>query len=456
MARVTAPPKQGREPTILSDSAETLVFKVLLAVTAFAASVLISRGLGPEGRGAYYLPVITAATMSTFCKLGLEHANVFLLATRGIPANLLSAQNGLVALVMGSVGILLVPLAPWALPALFADTPVLLLILAAITIPLSLHTQFSAGLLTLHGDVTRQFRAALLAGIVHIGLLLGLFAARGFAVVPVLGANLVSIAVAWALTVRPLASRWTPWIRWDWGLLRQTLRQSLVLHLGMVLYFLHFRLDMFMVKGLVGTAALGQYSLAVVLAETVLLVTESVAIAILPRQVTNSLEEAAAVALRGARTNGLVALALGCAWGAAGTVVIRTFFGRAFAPAHLPLIGLLPGLVFLSMERVCGGPTLRSGKPLRLATIYGASFLCNLGLNMLWIPAWGILGAALASSVSYGLEALVVLAWTARLARTSLRESLIPRRSDFRLLRETASQGLAVLRRAVSGGRPSG
>ena len=53
----------------------------------------------------------------------------------------------------------------------------------------------------------------------------------------------------------------------------------------MVFFFLHLRLGMFMVKGIVGTAALGLYSLSVVLAETVLLPTDSLALAILPRQV---------------------------------------------------------------------------------------------------------------------------------------------------------------------------
>lgn len=447
--QVIASSKGQRGRSIISDSVETLRLKVFLYLLGFGASVLISRGLGPEGRGEYYLPVVTAATLVAFCKLGLDHANVLLLGTRRIPTEMLSGQNGFVALTMGAVGIALLLLAPTLSPLLFADTPPLLLLLAALTIPFSLHAQFTAGLLTLQGQVTWQFRAALLAGLVHVALLLSLLFARVFTVTLILGANLVGVLLTWGLTVRPLGHRWTRWIRWDPGLLWGTIKQSLVLHLGMVIYFLHLRADMFMVKGMVGVAALGQYSLAVVLTETVLLATESLAIAVLPRQISNSLEDAAAIALKGARINGLVALGLVALWAAMGAIVIRVCFGPDFALAYEPLVALLPGIVFLSMERVCGGPTIRTGRPGRITTIYAGSFLCNLGLNWLWIPHWGILGAALASSISYGLEALLILAWTAQLAGVRLRDGLLPRKADLRSLARATSEIAQQFRRAV-------
>ncbi|MCI0408417.1 MAG: hypothetical protein L0191_07620, partial [Acidobacteria bacterium] len=97
------PGKGGDGRSIVSDSAETLLLRALMSVVGFGASVLISRGLGPEGRGEFYLPVVAAGTMLAFCKLGLEQANVFLLGTRGLSINRLSGQNGLVAVAMGSL-----------------------------------------------------------------------------------------------------------------------------------------------------------------------------------------------------------------------------------------------------------------------------------------------------------------------------------------------------------------
>lgn len=431
--------------SILSDSAETFFLRLLLSAVGLGASVLISRGLGAEGRGEYYLPVVAAGTLVTFCKLGLEQANVFLLGTSRLSIHRLSGQNGLVAVAMGGLGVLGLLLAPRALPALFADTPLVFLLLAGLTIPLALHSQFSAGLLTLQGEVTWQFRAALLASVLQVALLGGFFFSRWFDVRLVLGVNLATAVVTWGLTVRALNAGRTAWVRWDAGLLWKSLRQSLVLHLGMVLFFLHLRLDMFMVKGIVGTAALGQYSLSVMLAETVLLLTDSLGIAVLPRQMGNTVKEAALLALRGARANAILGIGLAVLWAAGGMVVIRVFFGSEFTPAYLPLLFLQPGMVFLGMQRMCGAPALRTGRPEIITAIYAVSLLCNGALNLWWIPTWGPVGAAVASSVSYGLGAVLFLVWIARLAGVPVSEGMIPKRSDLASLWHALGESLQVV-----------
>lgn len=437
--------KTERGGSILSDSAETFLLRLLLSAVGLGASVLISRGLGAEGRGEYYLPVVTAGTLVTFCKLGLEQANVFLLGTYRLSIDRLSGQNGLVAIVMGGLGTLGVLLAPRVLPTLFADTPLVFLLLAGLTIPFALHTQFSAGLLTLQGEVTWQFRAALMASVVQVALLSFFFFSRWFDVRLVLGVNLATAGVTWGLTVPVLNAGRTAWVRWDAGLLWNTLRQSLMLHLGMVLFFLHLRLDMFMVKGIVGTAALGQYSLSVMLAETVLLMTDSLGIAVLPRQMGNTLEEAALLALRGARANALLGIGLASLWAAGGMVVIRVFFGSEFTPAYLPLLALLPGMVFLGMQRISGAPALRTGRPEIITAIYAVSLLCNGALNLWWIPTWGPVGAAAASSVSYGLGAVLFLVWIARLAGVPVSEGMVPKRSDLAALWHAVRESLQVV-----------
>jgi O-antigen/teichoic acid export membrane protein len=154
------------------------------------------------------------------------------------------------------------------------------------------------------------------------------------------------------------------------------------------------------------------------------------------------------MALRGARTCCLLGIGVASCWAVGGAAVIRLFFGPAFAPAYLPLVGLLPGMVFLGMQRVCGGPALRTGRPGKITAIYAVSLLCNLALNLWWIQAWGPLGAALASSVSYGLGALLFLAWTARLAKAPLSEAIIPKRSDLVSLWRAAAWGIQFLQDA--------
>ncbi len=430
IARMILPKKDTERQTIGSTGAEALFLKILLFGLGFVGSIVVSRAVGPEGRGLYYLPVVAATTVTVLVKMGLQNANVYLLGTRGISVDRLAGQNGLVALVMGSIGALAMLQGPWLFPSVFGQTPPILLLLAALTVPFSLYQMFSNGLLNLLGVVTWQFRGSLISGVVQLSVLVGLGLSGRLDPVAVVAVTLMTQIISWGLTQLAFDPPNMLRVRFDIALLRETLASSLILHLGMVLYYLHLRLDTFMVQAMAGPTALGQYSLAVMFAETIQMGSDSLAVSILPRQVGDNLRDSASLALRGSRMNVLISLGLGLGWAVTGYWVIQVFYGPAFAPAYLPLLALLPAMIALGVQRCTGAPVLRVGAPWKFAAIYGASVLVNVGLNLFLIPALGITGAALASSASYSMEALLFLVWVARIGGAGITEGLVPNRAD--------------------------
>jgi O-antigen/teichoic acid export membrane protein len=428
-------------------AAQTFGLKLALAIVATIATIVVSRVLGPEGRGIYYAPLVAAATVITLAKLGLEQTNVYLYGSRSISAERLAAQSAVVTLIAGGVGMAaMIALVP-RLPAVFGDVPPVLVLLAALTIPVSLHTQFIAGLQNLVGQVTLQFRAGLVASLVQLGLLLALALTRLVSLSAVMAVTLVGTIVAWLWTVKTSAVR--PWsVRWDPLLVRESVGHSLVLHVGLVLFFLHLRADIFMVKAFSGATALGIYSLAVVLAETALLATDSVSIALLPRQVATALRESAQVALRVARLSAYFSVLFGLALAGTGWALIPLFFGPEFAEAYPVLLALVPGIVFISMQRVCGPSVIRAGTPWRISAIYAVSLVLNVTLNLLWIPRFGPVGASLASSVSYGLGAVMFLTWTSKLAGST--SALMPSRSDGLVMAHAFGSVFRMVRRETT------
>jgi O-antigen/teichoic acid export membrane protein len=326
---------------------------------------------------------------------------------------------------------------PFVAPAI-PETDRTSLILAALTVPLNLHIILTAGLQTLAGQVTWQFKAGLAAAFLQLALLVVIAAVGGLSVPTVLLVNLIATAAGWILLVRAPASITPPALRIDRDLLVSTLKQSLVLHVGMVLFFLQLRIDTFLIGSMAGVASLGIYSLGVLMAETMFLVTDSLAIAMLPKQLTNSVADAARLALRGVRVNLILGAAIALGWIVVGPFVIRVLFGVDFGSAYPALVALLPGSIFLGMQRMCGPIVLRSGTPLRLAGIYALALGVNVLLNLLWIPGAGIIGAALASSFSYGVSAALILFWTTRESGAGFVRSLVPRRADLLILAEGA------------------
>lgn len=369
--------------------------------------------------------------MQSVCSLALEQVNVYLAGTRGYALERLSGQNGLAALAMGGVGIGLVVAAPLIFPRFFADSSFGLLLLAGLATPFILHTNSSNGLLTIQGQVTWPFLSRVVGGVFQTALVTVLYVSHRLTPALVLAVVLVAAIINWIMVADRLEGPALFRVGWDNRLLRDTLRHALLIHSGMVLWFLHLRADMFMTKGMLGIAALGQYSLAVTLAETTLLLTDSLSRAILPRQMSNTAEQAGRLSLRAARTNFLVGLIAMLGWVVCGPWLIPLCFGSAFRAAYWPLIALMPGIAFVGMQQVCGGAVLRDASAWKFPAIYSVSLVLNIVLNFFLLPVLGTAGASIASSLSYGVGLMMFLRWTARLAKESWWEGLIPRKADL-------------------------
>jgi hypothetical protein len=438
-------PRRASSPSAAFDAAGIFVAAVSQYLVIFAANALLSRALGPQGRGVYYAPVLAAVTLLAFCKLGLDQVNVFLLGSRSLPASRLMGQNGFVSLWAGLLGCVGTVALHWVLPSVFGETPVLFLLLAGLTIPFGIHAQLSGGLLSLLGRPTWQYRAGLAGAVVQILLLGGLIATGRASPGSVLVVSLIAALSTWVVMNWPLGRIPANWYAVDLGLLKETLRSSLVLHVGMLLLFLHLRLDLFMVKAWLGTRALGHYSLTVMLGETLPLATEAVALAILPGQVANTLAEAGARALRASRATIALGTIFALGWVVLGAPLIRLMFGAEFLPSYIPLVVLLPGMILMGVQRTCGAPALRAGRPGIIVGIYAVSLACNVALNVWWIPRWGLIGASGASSVSYVICTFLFVAWTARLAGIPFHRALTPDRHDWNVLTAAVRQlGLLV------------
>jgi O-antigen/teichoic acid export membrane protein len=74
---------------------------------------------------------------------------------------------------------------------------------------------------------------------------------------------------------------------------------------------------------------------------------------------------------------------------------------------------------------------LRLGRPTATTAIAVGALVVNVLLNIALIPAWGAVGAGIASSASYILMVSIQLTWFVRSGRVSIRV-LVPGVTDIR------------------------
>lgn len=109
----------------------------------------------------------------------------------------------------------------------------------------------------------------------------------------------------------------------------------------------------------------------------------------------------------------------------------KIVYGQAYAEAVPMLLALLPGVVAYIAVKVLAAYLVGVGR-LRITVIVSLiGLIATLALDFTLIPRLGAVGAAIASSVSYSLSAVVTVRWTMKVAGLPARAFLVVERADL-------------------------
>jgi len=181
--------------------------------------------------------------------------------------------------------------------------------------------------------------------------------------------------------------------------------------------FFNYRLDQFLLNALAATAAVGTYSVSVVLAELVWQLPNAVSNVLFARAANEPPAVMDRLTPRVARWTLALSLAACAVLALGGELIIRLVYSSAFAGAYTPLLWLLPGTAVFGVGVVIAHDVSGRGHPGYNMIVASVSLILTVLLNLLLIPRLGASGAAIASSASYGITTLLTLVAFARVKR---------------------------------------
>jgi O-antigen/teichoic acid export membrane protein len=186
---------------------------------------------------------------------------------------------------------------------------------------------------------------------------------------------------------------------------------------------------------MLGPTALGYFALSVRIAELLWLLDYVVVTASLYRVTSEDFAGAVLVAQRSLKLVAVLVIVPSLAMFALAPFLVPLFFGKAFAPAVLPLWYLLPGIIAWSLARSLS-PFIayQCGKPWYNTAAAGFAFAVNLGANFILIPKLGIVGASIASTVSYAVNLVIIGLIFFRLTRARVVETFLPTSAEISLV----------------------
>ena len=425
---------------VIGDWAVSLAGEISTACANLAAGVLLARAAGPEGKGAFTLAMTVAALSAAVLGLRWDRpAGHFLARQATAFPTVLTSVAVVAGLAMGLAAITLAHSPAWFIQLLLRGLdPSVITLIAWLVGAQCLYL----GIAALHGGM-RQFAARsrfiliynlLQAAIVGTLYVLGVRAVVNYLRCCVAGSWAIELfwlaKLAWRYRVRP---------RWDWSLIRSMASFGSRSYPSLLLDLVTVRLDLILLNIFASTAAVGVYSVAVAIGARLASIPQMVAYVVFHRTSARELGSGG----KTAQILRLAALALCC--GAivvifAGSLLIVPLYGPGFALAVPTLRIMVPAMGVWGLYRLLASDVEGRGRPGLVSLSSVAANMTIVALDVLWIPKYGVVGAAWASLAAYSV-ALVFMALTfCHVTRLSFRDAYRYRAEDLGAMARMANR----------------
>lgn len=400
-----------RRPSLVSRTATTFATNALVAALSFVNVLVVARALGPAGRGEVAFLIAIGLMTSHVAALSLQEANANLAASERELRPRLATNSAILAGLLSVVACALLFGLVAVVPAVAGDLDSALIWIPVAAVPMVVLKLYLNFLLQADYAFGVTNLAWLLGPVTTAVLNVTLVVVDRISVTAAAGAWLVGQVLGAAVLVWYVARRAAGFGRPDIALARRALGFGLKAHSGRLLGISNYRADQWILGAVAGTRELGLYSVAVAWAEVLFYLSGVLVMVQRPDLVRANAQEAARRAARLFRVALVAATPVALALVLAAPLLCVGIFGEEFRSSIDDLRVLALGAYGITAVSLLGNALTAQRKPMLTTAAVAVAFVAMLGLDLLLIPPYGGLGAAIASTVAWtaGGVAVVVL-----------------------------------------------
>lgn len=421
----------------------TFLTRVATAIFTVVITVIIARILGPRGQGIYSVAILFPSLLLIFTSLGVNPAVPYFIGKGKYSAKQILGTsvilNLLISIFTVFIGLIIIF---FFSERFFPDIERIYLFLSLFLIPLTLFfglgCQFFLGLQKIS---KYNFFSIFQSGLFLIFVAIFLSAMR-FGVTVTILSQIVSYIIA-ILFLLFVVIKETKGIDFNINIkyLKECLVYGVKVHLAGIFDFLHSRIDLFLINFFINPFSAGIYFASVRLAEGVWLFSVSAGTVLFPKVASEkdpkNLKRFTPLVCRNVLFFSLLIvlfLFLISGW------LISFLYSKDFLGAIFPFRILLVSILSVSGWHVLANDLSARGKPMLNTWAIGASVLLNIILNIIWIPIWGINGAAFATTISYTIMFLITIIFYTKISDNKIIDIILIKKDDFKFYKEVANR----------------
>jgi O-antigen/teichoic acid export membrane protein len=414
----------------IRQAAGTIGIQIATLGLGASAGIIAARILGPSGRGELAVAVLGPSLAGLAVVLGFQMSNVYFVGRRlVVPAAALGTS-----VVAGAAGSIPAVTAYLVIAfvlrgSLLHGLDAKLIVIGGGMVPLLVVLRYVNGVAQGLGAIAIVNLGTLLQVTAQLGLnallLVALHRGVTTALIIIVASPLVALitvaGAVWRQSGRPLFSI---------AYLRRATRFGARADAGNLLGVLNYRLDTFLVTGFLGYRATGLYAVAVAVGELALNLPNAIALVLLSHVARGS-DSASSATQRATRV--ATSIMLLCLVPAAflGPWALPVLYGRDFVGGVAAFEALLPGIFFLSLDKLLSADLTGRGRPGIPTTAALAALVANIGVDVVLIPRLGVVGAGVGSSAAYFIASAIAMFAFVSITRSTLWSVLAPTRGDL-------------------------
>ena len=394
----------------------SLATTVTVALAGLCSGIVLARTLAPGERGEFAAVLLWPGAVGILGELGLSFAFSYYAAKR---RESLSGLWTLAWALSVGWGATLALLSTGLLSSIATLSPVAMesLVIAMVTVPLSLATGFQSHLLLGSGSLLgfngiRAYAAVSYAIGVATVAATGLAGIKAYTFVFLLAqGSTCLVASIWT------ANQLRPSFRWDGELVRPVFVYGFKTYVASIAAQMNLRLDQLLMTSLVSASQLGLYVVAVAISSILSPLYGALAVVVIPRvSHTPCLRSGGELTLRYTGMGLAIGIPVATVTALSVPWLLPSLFGTEYSGAILTAQILTIAAVFQGANLVLGNGLRSLGYPDKPAVAESVGLMLTAGLLVVVLPHWGALGAA---AVSLGVYLLVALAQTGFVLRVA-------------------------------------
>lgn len=410
----------------------TVFSQVISFFLLFAFNLFSSRFLGPEQYGLYTMLLLVPYLFGRFGHLGLDAANAFF--SHNDKSERIIFSNSIIVITFSSglfTLVIFVDSFVYKYLSFGYEFKTFLSMLAIVAFSM-FRTLFQSLLIGKDKIKINSIISIFDSLYPLIGLMLLYFfnalSAFNLMLVTLVGLLLTSCLIMWNVSFGRCSD-------FNVSFLKRSIRYGFDSWVNNISNQMLYKIDFFLIGYFLGLESVGIYAIAVMLAEKSWYLSGALGNAIFPKLKCYDDTKAFQLATSVAKLNLVIVTISLVLIAVLGDFLIPILFGESYSLAYETILILTPGIIALAIPKVLVSHLAARNK-LRIAVRASvSSVLLNLILNLLLIPQFGLIGAAVASSISYVIYLAIYVIEYRKEFSCKYRSILIPNVNDLVIIK---------------------